>query len=166
MTFEIIGAYDKRFEEVDRIAKEFFSIDSDPTQIDANENTFLYSLEIGGITLAASEDNKLLGWSFAFPTNKILMEKFLAGEITEYQLFWGTKKDPNYDAIYFCAMYVYPKYRSLSLAIKLIRKCLDPLLKENVCVFYDPYSSAGARIGEFMKNRVKFEIKTKKSIWE
>ena len=85
MTFEIIGAYDKRFEEVDRIAKEFFSIDSDPTQIDANENTFLYSLEIGGITLAASEDNKLLGWSFAFPTNKILMEKFLAGEITEYQ---------------------------------------------------------------------------------
>ena len=53
MTFEIIGAYDKRFEEVDRIAKEFFSIDSDPTQIDANENTFLYSLEIGGILVSA-----------------------------------------------------------------------------------------------------------------
>lgn len=165
MTFEFIQAFDRRFEDIDRIAKEFFEIDKDPSQIDADEKTFLYSLEIGGNTLAALEGDKMIGWSFAFPTNKILMEQFLSNKITERELFWSTKKDPNYDAIYFCAMYVYPEYRSLSLAIKLIRKCINPLLKEGICVFYDPYSSAGAKIGDFMKNHVNFEIKLKKSIW-
>jgi predicted GNAT superfamily acetyltransferase len=165
MTFEFATKYDRRFDEVDRIAKEFFQIDSDPNQIKADEETFLYSLEIGGGTLGAFDGDKMIGWSFAFPTNRILMEQFLSNEITEKELFWNTKKNPNYDAIYFCAMYVYPEYRSLSLAIKLIRKCIDPLLKEGVCVFYDPYSSAGARIGDFMRKHVKFEIKLKKSIW-
>lgn len=48
MTFEFATVYDRRFDEVDRIAQEFFQIDKDPNQIKADEETFLYSLEIGG----------------------------------------------------------------------------------------------------------------------
>lgn len=103
----------------------------------------------------------MIGWSFAFPTNQILMEQFLSNKITEKELFWSTKKDSNYDAIYFCAMYVYPEYRSLPLALKLIYKCIDPLLKEGICIFYDPYSSQGEILGKFIKRRNKYQIKSK-----
>jgi hypothetical protein len=58
MTFEFATQYDRRFDEVDRIAKEFFQIDSDPNQIKADEETFLYSLEIGGGTLGAFDGDK------------------------------------------------------------------------------------------------------------
>lgn len=161
MTFEFATIYDQKFDEIDRIAQEFFQIDSDPKQIKADKETFLYSLEIGGKTLAAFDGEDLMGWSFAFPTDKILMYQFLAGEITEKELFWSTKKNPDYGAIYFCAMYVYPEYRSLPLTLKLIHKCIEPLLKENVCVFYDPYSFQGEIIGDFMKKHSKFQIKSK-----
>jgi GNAT superfamily N-acetyltransferase len=150
--------YDKYSEEVDRTAVEFFDLLNDDSQIDADERTFRYSLEIGGITIIALEDDVLLGWCFAFPTNTDLMKRFVNNEITEYELFWSTEKDENYDAIYLCAIYVFEKHRSRGIGKMLTDACLQPLLKDSVTVFYEPYSEEGKRLGESVLKDVKYKV--------
>ena len=150
------------FDQVDRSARDFFDLDNDPTQINADMETYEYSVKIGGITMSVSEDDKLLGWCFAFPTNKTLMNQFILGEINENQLFWRTEKDDNYDAVYLCAVYVYEGHRNKGLGHKLVRKCLEPLLKDGVCIFYEPYSEEGKRLGVSVLKDYKYEIKIKK----
>lgn len=149
------------FDQVDRSARDFFNLDEDPTQISADMKTYEYSVEIGGITVSAIENDKLLGWCFAFPTNRVLMNQFLDRTLTEKELLWCTKKDENYDAIYLCAAYVYEEYRKRGLGLKLVKKCLEPLLKEGVCIFYEPYSDEGQRLGLTALKDYNYEIKIK-----
>lgn len=152
------------FDQVDRSARDFFDLDNDPTQINADMKTYEYSVKIGGITVSGIEDGKLLGWCFAFPTNKTLMNQFLLGVITENQLFWRTEKDEDYDAIYLCAAYVYEEYRRKGLGHMLVKECLEPLLKDGVCIFYEPYSEEGRRLSESVLKNYKYEIKIKKHV--
>ena len=158
------GQYNEYFEEVDQSARDFFNLEEDPTQINADKKTYDYSVKIGGSSMIALENDKLLGWSFAFPTNKILMNQFLNSDINENQLFWKTEKDENYDAIYLCAAYVYPEYRRKGLGNKLIHACLKPLIKNGVCIFYEPYTEEGRRLVESALKDYNYEIKIKEHI--
>ena len=159
--FRINGEYDDYLEEVDYTARTFFNIDNDSTQIMADKKTYNYSCRIGGSTIMALENGKLLGWCFAFPTNRKLMEQFLNDTISERELFWMTKKNKKYDAVYLCAAYVYSNHRQMGLGTKLINECLKPLLKERVCIFYEPYTKKGKRLGESALKDYKYEIKVK-----
>lgn len=149
------------FDQVDRSARDFFNLDNDPTQINADMETYEYSIKIGAITVSVIEDGKLLGWCFAFPTNQIMMNKFLSNEINENQLLWQTKKDENYDAIYLCAAYVFEEYREKGLGSNLIKNCLQPLLKNGVYIFYEPYTEEGKRLGESTLKDSGYKIKVK-----
>ena len=156
------GEYNKYFEEVDKTARDFFGLQEDSTQIAADQKTYEYSLQIGGCSIIALENGKLLGWGFAFPTNRKLMDQFINGNITENQLFWMTKKDDNYDAIYLCAIFVYEEYRRSGLGSKILNACIDPLLKKDVCIFYEPYTEEGKKLGESAFKYSYYEVKVKK----
>ena len=159
--FRINGDYDNYLEEVDCTAISFFNIDNDPTQLMADKKAYNYSVRIGGCTVMALEDGKMLGWCFAFPTTRKLMEEFLNDTISERELFWATRKNKKYDAVYLCAVYVYSNHRQIGLGTKLINECLKPLLKEGVCIFYEPYTKKGKNLGEFTLKDYKYEIKIK-----
>ena len=159
--FRINGEYDNYLEELDCTAITFFNIDKDCTQIMADKKTYNYSVRIGGSTAMAIEDEKLLGWCFAFPTSRKLMVQFLNDSISEKELFWSTKKNKKYDVIYLCAAYVYSSHRKTGLGSKLIDECLKPLLKDGVCIFYEPYTKKGKRLGESALKDYKYEIKIK-----
>lgn len=144
---------DQRLDYVDKTATNFFDLENnnDKKQIDANFETTKHAFEIGAITAILMDDNNPVGWGFAIPTLKTLMNKFLINEITEYELFWKTEKNNEYDSIYFCAIFIDPKYRSLKNTLKLIRKTIDPLIKKDIIIFYDAYSDRGKKIGYFIR---------------
>lgn len=155
---------DKRLDDLNKLAADFFGTDEDPSQISPSHESVVHGFEIGAkTTLALDKDNELVGWGFAFPTTQELMYDFLNDKITESELFINTKNGDN-GAVYFCSVFITPEYRTFNTARNLIIKSIEPLLNNDNIVFYDTFSKEGEVIGNYLRKYVSNKVISKNDV--
>ncbi len=117
----------------------YFSADSDPEQIPPGPEVSkkYYSLHPHTLEYEATPEGKLMGWVSGFPTSRELMNKFLAKEINERQLFDLTEKMDTPQTVYINVILVFPEFRGQGIAYRLVKKFATNFLKENPqCQFF------------------------------
>lgn len=117
----------------------YFGADTDPEQIPPTPEVAekYYSLHPDVVMYELSPEGKLMGWISGFPTSRELMNKFLAKEINERQLFDLTEKMDIPETVYINVILVFPEFRGQGIAQRLAKKFAGNFLKENPsCEFF------------------------------
>jgi predicted acetyltransferase len=93
------------------------------------------------------------------------MEKFLAKEITENEMFEKIKLHVdynNFDTIYICAMTLDPEYRRKGLASEGLVKSIKKIIgtrKIKPILFYWKQTEEGGKVCRKVADILKFELK-------
>jgi ribosomal protein S18 acetylase RimI-like enzyme len=148
------------------LAESFFKMEENPDQIPATiENCEWINANIPECDNVIKDDGEIIGYTLIMPCTKDLMEKFLAKEITENEMFEKIKLHVdynNFDTIYICAMTINPDYRGRGLAseglIKSIKKIVGAR-KIKPILFYWKQTEEGQKVCKKVADLLKFELK-------
>ena len=148
------------------MGERFFGTKKDPTQIPIARESIrkLLQLHPKAFLYKADEVGDPICWTVIVPTTKRLMDEFLAGKITEKQLFDLTKPQESYDAIYLCAAFTVPEHRKKGYAMELLVDAIGSIpVNGKLVLFSWPITTEGEtlakRIGERFKIRVLIQKK-------
>ena len=120
------------FERMIQLADEVFAVKNDPDQLDVNEEVLNRLRKIHPATVSEFDDgNGPVAWVLLIPTTSELMERFLAKEVSEKQLYEMTPMDASYDAIYLCSAMVLEEYRRKGIAKQLSLKAIEDIRKDH-----------------------------------
>ena len=141
--------------------EKFFGTKTDPTQIPIARASVrkLLQLHPKAFLYKTDDTGDPICWTAIVPTTKNLMNKFLAGKITEKQLFDMTEPQESYDAIYLCAALTVPEHRKKGYAFELLVDAVGSIpVKGKLILFSWPITKEGKtlakRIGERFKTNV------------
>jgi GNAT superfamily N-acetyltransferase len=120
------------FERLIQLADEVFSVKSDPSQLDVNQEV-LDRLHLLHPATVSAEDfgNGPVAWVLLIPTTIDLMNRFLSGEISEKELFYLTPVNNQYEAIYLCSALVLEEYRRKGITRKLALKAIEKIRQKH-----------------------------------
>jgi hypothetical protein len=117
-------------ERLIRLADEVFAVKSDPSQLDVNPEVREKLQKIHSATLSEyNEGNGPVAWLLLIPTTIDLMNRFLAKEISEKDLFNLTPLNIKYDAIYLCSALVLEEYRRKGITQNLALFAIESIRK-------------------------------------
>jgi GNAT superfamily N-acetyltransferase len=120
------------FERMIQLSDEVFATKKDPHQIDINQDVLARLHRIHPATLSEYDDgNGPVAWILLIPTTRELMKQFLAGQLTERELFEQTPLDTPYEALYLCSAMVLKEYRRKGIAKKLILEAIEKIRKDH-----------------------------------
>jgi GNAT superfamily N-acetyltransferase len=121
------------FERLIRLADDVFAVKSDPSQLDINPEVLERLKKIHPATISEySEGNGPVAWVLLIPTTLDLMNRFLANEITEKELFNLTPLKALYDAIYLCSALVLEEYRRKGITKNLALEAIEKIRKKHL----------------------------------
>ena len=139
------------------IAEEFFGTAQDPRQIPINLESYkkLVALWRGAFSYELDEAGEPVSWIVVVPTQRKLAGEFMAGMITEKQLFERTETAEKYDALYLCSAFTVPDQRGKRLAHNLMCKAIEqaPLLP-NPLLFAWPTTMQGEKMVKSMEGTI------------
>jgi GNAT superfamily N-acetyltransferase len=86
-----------------------------------------------------------VAWLLVIPTTSDLMNRFLAKEITEKELFNLAPPDTAYEALYLCSALVLEEYRRKGIIKQLALKAIEDIRKDHPlkCLFVWAFSKEG-----------------------
>ena len=118
------------FERMIQLADDIFDTKSDPEQLDVNEDVLnrLKELHPGSVSEKANE-NGPIAWILLIPTTHKLMESFLAGDISEKELFYLTNPGEQFDCIYLCSAMVLSEFRKQGITTDLTTAAIKNISK-------------------------------------
>jgi hypothetical protein len=129
-----------------QLVTEFFDTRNDPDQISVtpDEQKRLFAIHPATLSEQANEDGPIV-WILMVPTTQIVMERFLAGTISEKQLLERTRIGDTYEAIYLCSASVLPEFQHKGLAKKVALNAINDILQSHPIrsLFYWPFSDEG-----------------------
>lgn len=134
------------FERMIQLANDVFDTRSDPNQLDVDEQVIARLQQIHPSTVSEYDDgNGPVIWILLIPTTHDVMNRFVAGEITEQQLLDLTPAGGSYDAIYLCSAMVLEEYRGKGIAKKLTLDAIDNIRKDHPikALFVWPFTPEG-----------------------
>jgi hypothetical protein len=100
------------FDRMMSMVEEFFDVKNDPDQLAVDQEVLERLLRLDPSSrVEISNDEGPIAWILLIPTTGRLMGDFLAGKITEQQLFDRTPAGASYDAVYLCSAIVLPEFR-------------------------------------------------------
>ncbi|HLG35054.1 MAG TPA: hypothetical protein VI757_09255 [Bacteroidia bacterium] len=109
------------------VIDEVFDMRNDPLQLQVNDKVIAKLAQIHPATLSEyNEGEGPIAWVLVIPTTTELMNRFVAGQLSEQALFDQTKPGMQYDALYLCSATTLPEYRGKGITKKL---CLDAIKK-------------------------------------
>lgn len=111
------------------LADEAFDVRHDPEQLNVNEEIIKRLQQIHPATVSEYED--AVCWIIVIPTTTDLMNKFVAKQITESELFELTQLGIKYDALYLCSAMVLDEYRNKGIARKLTIQAIESIQKDH-----------------------------------
>jgi len=117
------------FERMMQLADEAFDVRHDPEQLNVNEEIIKRLQQIHPATVSEYED--AVCWIIVIPTTTDLMNKFVAKQITESELFELTPLGIKYDALYLCSAMVLDEYRNKGIARKLTLQAIESIRKDH-----------------------------------
>lgn len=119
------------YERLIQLADEVFSVKSDPSQLDVNLEVLEKLTRLHPATVSAFDDgNGPVAWVLLIPTTLELMYRFLAGEISEKELFNLTQPDTAFEVIYLCSVLVLEEYRRKGITKNLALSAIAEIRKE------------------------------------
>jgi ribosomal protein S18 acetylase RimI-like enzyme len=120
------------FERMIELAEKTFSVKNDPEQLDVNEEVLDQFRLIHPATVSEYDDgNGPVAWLLLLPTTHDLMNRFLEKKISERELFYLTKPNQTYDALYLCSATVLLEYRRKGIAKRLALKAVESIQKDH-----------------------------------
>lgn len=156
---------DKDLAESGRISEEYFKTHSDSNQLQVGEETHKWILNNKEYLNLIKYDGKVIGYSFAFPSNKKEMGEFISGKINEATLFERIRElrfKGCPEAIYLCASVVKKEFRRKGLAsmasIKIINKIIGKS-KSRPIIFYWGYSKEGDKLAHNISRITELELR-------
>lgn len=132
-----------------QLAEDFFAVKNDPSQISVNKRVMRRLNHIHPETITEKSTSKgPIAWILIIPTTQILMERFIAKNINERELYKKTPLHVKYDSIYLCSALVLPEYRGRGLAKRLMTKAIKSIQKDHPIksLFYWAFSSEGKKL--------------------
>ena len=95
-------------------------------------------------------DGIRVAWLLIIPTTINLMNRFLAKQITEKELFNLTPPDTAYEALYLCSVLVLQEYRRKGITKRLALKAIEDIRKDHPlkCLFVWAFSKEGDQASE------------------
>jgi ribosomal protein S18 acetylase RimI-like enzyme len=139
------------FERMIQLVTEVFDTKNDPDQLDVNQEVIEHLHRIHPATMSEYDDgNGPVAWILLIPTTLGIMNRFVAGEITEQQLLDLTPMDKRYEAIYLCSATVLEEYREKGIAKKLTMEAIERIRKDHPIksLFVWPFSKEGDILAE------------------
>jgi GNAT superfamily N-acetyltransferase len=120
------------FERMIQLADDVFAVKSDPSQLDINPGVRKRLLEIHPSTMSEQIDGDgPVAWVLLIPTTIELMNRFLAKNISEKELFELTPLNARYDAIYLCSALVLDEYRRKGITRNLALKAIEQIKEQH-----------------------------------
>ena len=129
-----------------QLADEVFATKTDPNQLDVNEEVIERLRRLHPATISEFDDgNGPVAWVLLIPTTLDLMNQFLAGRISEKELFDLTPPDTTYEALYLCSALVLEEFRRKGIAKQLALNAIESIRKDHPlkALFVWPFSSEG-----------------------
>ena len=129
-----------------QLADEVFASKSDPNQLGVDEKVIERLQYIHPSTVSEYDDgNGPVAWILLIPTTVDLMDKFLASEISEEELFERTPLFAKYESLYLCSAMVLEEYRKKGIAKKLTMQAIENIRKDHPIkyLFVWPFSKEG-----------------------
>jgi GNAT superfamily N-acetyltransferase len=134
-----------------RLAEDSFNTRDDPEQISVTEETMARLRQIHPATLTEeTNEGGPIAWILVIPTTKPIMERFVAGEISERDLLDITPLTGRYQALYLCSALVLPEHRGKGLARSLLRRTIEAIRMEHPieALFFWRFSIEGENLAE------------------
>jgi hypothetical protein len=120
------------YEQLIKLADEVFAVKSDPSQLDVDQDVLIRLKKIHSATISEyNEGNGPCAWVLLIPTTLGLMNRFLANEISEKELYELTPLKAKYDAIYLCSALVLDEYRRKGITKQLALKAIEKMRKKH-----------------------------------
>ncbi len=139
------------YERMIRLAGEFFSVKTDPDQINVTPEVIDRLNRIHPATLSdySTADGPAV-WILLIPTIREVMERFLSAAINEAQLLDLTPEPASYDSLYLCSALVLPEYRKQGLAARVACGAIESIRRDHpiTTLFYWEFSVEGKRLAE------------------
>lgn len=131
------------------LAESFFDVANDPDQLAVDEAVLgrLRALHPATVGEAADADGPH-AWTLVIPATREVMEPFLAGALSERQLFEATHPGDPFDAVYLCSALVLPEYRGAGIAKGLLCASIRAIRRDHpisVLCFW-PFSPEGEHL--------------------
>jgi predicted GNAT family acetyltransferase len=139
------------FERMVQLAEDVFASRTDPDQLSVDEGVISRLQMIHPSTMSEyNEGNGPVAWILVFPTTLELMNRFLAEDISEKELFELTTIVSRYEAIYLCSALVLEEYRGRGIAKDLTLLAIEKIKKDYPIrtLFVWAFSKEGAGLAE------------------
>ncbi len=129
-----------------QLADEVFAVHDDPTQLQVDQDDLenLRRLHPATVSEQATADGPV-AWVLLIPTTAVLMEAFLAGTLTEQELYERTPVGAVYEAVYLCSAMVLDEYRRTGVAKRLTLDALAHMRRDHPigALFCWPFTESG-----------------------
>jgi len=149
------------FERMIQLADDIFDTKSDPEQLDVNEDVLnrLKELHPGSVSEKANE-NGPIAWILLIPTTRKLMESFLAGDISEKELFYLTNPGEQFDCIYLCSAMVLSEFRKQGITTDLTTAAIMEISKTHKikALFVWAFSEEGKLSAHKIANKLNLPL--------
>lgn len=152
-------------QKMDVIAESIFGTQHDSNQIPITHESGekLDKLTSDWIRYRLDASGHPIAWVVIVPTTKELAKDFLAGKVTEKEMFDLTIPQEKYSALYLCAAVTVPEYRRRGLAFELFKELLDAISKtEDYILFAWTYTDEGAKLTKKLELALDKEILLRK----
>ena len=149
------------FERMIQLAEDVFAVKSDPNQLDIDQKVMERLHRIHPFTVSEYDDgNGPVAWILVIPTTLDLMNRFLAKEISEKQLFELTPEDSAYNALYLCSALVLEEYRRKGIAKRLTLTAIENISLEHPlkALFVWAFSKEGDIAAETLARHVSLPL--------
>jgi GNAT superfamily N-acetyltransferase len=119
-------------ERLIQLAEDVFAVKNDPDQLDVDWQVLERLRKIHPASIAELDEGMgPVAWVLLMPTTTALMERFLAKEISEKQLYEMTPIGGSYDTIYLCSALVLEEFRRKGIAKQLALKSIEEIRKDH-----------------------------------
>lgn len=144
------------YERLIQLAENSFAAHEDPDQLVVDEQILARLRRLHPATVSERADaNGPIAWVLLIPTTIDLMEQFLAGAITEKELYERTPDKGPYEAVYLCSALVLEEYRGRGISKELTVEALRRIRKDHpVQVLFNwLFSPEGATVAKAVSER-------------
>lgn len=155
--------------EAGEISEAYFATHYDSDQVPVNEETGRWIYEhIPECLNIIRDDEKIIGFTFIYPTSHPIMEAFLSKKINESKMFEEVKSSWSnmlIDAIYLCAAVVAPAYQRKGLASQAMTASFNQYMEKKgikPVLFYWNFSLEGKRLAFRVAQNLNLELKHRK----
>ncbi len=118
------------FERMLQLVDEVFAVKNDPDQLEVDQEVLEHLADIHPATVSEFDDgNGPVAWVLLLPTTMELMQRFIAKEISEKQLYELTPLNSTYETVYLCSAVVLEEFRRQGITRRLTLHALEEMRK-------------------------------------